>query len=331
MNETAFVDRRKADWGRLGFLCDKAERSLKTLTADEFEEMINLYRRCSTDLATVRTRSKNLQLAEFLNDLVARAYGTLYTEPRGSLGSSIGQGIRLAAQTVRRRKWFVIASAALFFGSAFWSYFIISVRPDTADVVVAPEMRKAFDSWKQPFEERSPGQAGGATGFYMSNNPRMAVIAGAIAPATFGFGTMYILYTNGILLGALAKELEPYGQTGRFLIWISPHGVPELSGIIISGSAGFLIAWCMIAPGRKRRGQALRDAGKDIIVLLTTGTMMMFIAAPIEGYFSFNPRIPDFVKLTVTAISLAAWFAFWSGYGKTDEEKATENAEALSA
>jgi uncharacterized membrane protein SpoIIM required for sporulation len=322
LNETAFVDKRQVDWARLGFLCDKAERSLKALTAEEFEEFVNLYRRSSTDLATVRTRSKNLQLAEFLNDLVARAYGTLYTEPRGSFLSAIGTGLKLAAQTVRRRKVFIFVSTGLFFGSAIWSYCLMSWNPKIEDVMIPSEARKEFDSWKTPFQERSPGQSVGATGYYLSNNPFVSVVAGATSIATFGLFTAYQLYTNGIMLGALAKELEPSGQTGRFLIWISPHGVPELSGIMVSGAAGLLIAWCMIHPGRRRRGQALSDAGKDIIVLLTTGTLLMFVAAPIEGFFSFNPRIPDFVKLTVAILSFAAWMTFWSGYGKSDEEKA---------
>ncbi len=321
MNETAFVDRRKADWARLGFLCDKAERSIKSLTADEFDEFVNLYRRCSTDLATVRTKSKNLQLAEFLNDLVARAYGTLYTEPRGSVWASFAQGLRLAAQTVRRRKWFVITSMTLFFGSALWAYCVISWKPEAEQAMLPAGMEKMFQPWKEGTPERSVSESTLMTGFYLSNNPRQAVLTASVAPATFGFGTAYLLYFNGIMIGALAKELEPYGRTGQFLIWISPHGVPEMSGIIVSGSAGFLIAWCLINPGRKRRGQALRDAGKDIIVLLTTGTLLMFVAAPIEGFFSFNPRIPDFVKLTVTIISLAAWLTFWSGYGKTDQER----------
>ena len=321
LNETSFVERRKSDWARLGFLCDKAERSVKSLSGEEFEELVDLYRKTSTDLAVVRTKSKNLQLSEFLNDLVARAYGTLYTEPRGSIGSAISQGVKLAAQTVRRRKWFIFASAALFFGSAIWSFCVISWRPATEDAMIPAAMKQEFDSWKQPFEEHSPGESAMMTGFYLSNNPRMAVIAGAIAPATFGFGTAYLLWFNGVMIGALAYELLPYHQTGRFLIWISPHGVPEMSGIIISGAAGFLIAWCLIHPGRKRRGQALRDAGKDIIVLLSTGAIMMFFAAPIEGYFSFNPRIPDGAKLAVAIVGLSAWLAFWSGYGKEEGER----------
>ena len=33
----------------------------------------------------------------------------------------------------------------------------------------------------------------------------------------------------------------------------------------------------------KKRSQSLRDAGRDVIVLLTTGTIMMFFAAPIAA------------------------------------------------
>ena len=320
MNETAFVDRRKNDWGRLSFLCDKAERSIRALTADEFAEFVTLYKRASTDLAVVRTKSKNLQLADFLNDLVSRAYGSLYTEPRGSIFSSIGFGLKLAAQTVRRRRWFVLTSGLLFFGSAFWSFLLMTFVPATRDNFIPPGMEKQFEEWKRPFDQRSASESAGMTGFYLSNNPRAAIFAGAISAATFGLGTATMLYENGVLLGALAKDLEPSGQTRRFLIWISPHGVPELSGVIISGAAGFLIAWCLIHPGRRRRGAALRDAGKDIIVLLTTGTMMMFVAAPIEGFFSFNPIVPDYIKLSVTVISLAGWITFWSGYGKEPAE-----------
>ncbi|MEA2553044.1 MAG: hypothetical protein QOJ65_1220 [Fimbriimonadaceae bacterium] len=328
MNETAFVDRRQADWARLGELCDRAERSLKGLTGDEFSELVKLYRRSSTDLATVRTRSKNLQLADFLNDLVGRAYATLYREPRGSILGSIAHGIRLSANTVRKCRWFVAISATLFFGSALFSYMMMSLVPATKNHFVPPMMKDAFEGWKKPFEERTAGESAMMTGFYLSNNPRAAVMAGAISAATFGLGTAYVLYQNGALLGSLAKELEPVGRTGHLFIWISPHGVPELSGIIMSGAAGFVLAWALIHPGRRRRGHALRDAGRDAIILLTTGVVLMFIAAPIEGYFSFNPRVPDGVKIAFAVVSLAAWLAFWAGFGKEDPTISTAPRQA---
>lgn len=321
MNETAFVDRRQADWNRLGFLCDKAERSVRSLSADEFEEFVDLYRRSSSDLATVRTRSKNLQLAEFLNDLVGRAYATLYREPRGSILSSIATGVKLAAQTVRRRRWFVLASASLFFGSSIFAFFIMNAVPATQDFFMPASQGELVKQWSKPFDARSSSESELMTGFYLSNNPRTAIIAGAVSACTFGVGTAYLLFENGAMLGALANKLQPYHMTGHLLIWVSPHGVPELSGVILSGAAGFLLAWALINPGRRKRGQALRDSGKDIIVLLTTGALMMFIAAPIEGFFSFNPNVPDWAKLTVAGVSLSAWLVFWSNFGKEEPTK----------
>lgn len=316
MNETAFVERRQADWSRLTFLCDKAERTLRSLSGDEFHEFVKLYRRASADLALVRTRSKNIQLAEFLNDLAGRAYATLYREPRGSALASIGYGIRLAAQTVRKRRWFVGLSAFLFFGSALWAYMLMSWIPETRSQFVAPQMERAFEQWKMPEEGRTASESAMMTGFYLSNNPIAAIKGGAISASTFGIGTFYVLYMNGALLGSLAKELEPVGRTGHLLTWISPHGVPELSGIIMSGAAGFVVAWALIKPGRRRRGEALKEAGRDAIVLLTTGVVLMFCAAPIEGFFSFNPRVPDWAKICFALASACAWGFFWTGFGK---------------
>lgn len=326
MNETAFVERRQADWTRLTFLCDKAERTLKSLTGDEFQEFVKLYRRASADLATVRTRSKNMQLAEFLNDLTGRAYATLYREPRGSALAAIGHGIRLAAQTVRKRRVFVGLSAFIFFGSALWAYMLMSWIPATRQNFVPAGWEDVFQHWKEKDDPRTASESAMMTGLYLSNNPVQAIKGGAVSASTFGVGTFYILYMNGAMMGSLAKELEPVGRTGHFLIWISPHGVPELSGIIMSGAAGFVMAWALIHPGRRRRGEALKEAGRDAIILLTTGVVLMFIAAPIEGFFSFNPAVPDAVKILAAVASLTAWMFFWSGYGKEEPTKQVARA-----
>jgi uncharacterized membrane protein SpoIIM required for sporulation len=125
-----------------------------------------------------------------------------------------------------------------------------------------------------------------------------------------------MLYENGVMLGSLAHEVAPVHKLDFLLSSIAPHGVPELSGAIVGGSAGLLLGWALVNPGRRSRGRALQAVGKDAIVLLSTSIVLMFIAAPIEGFFSFNPSVPGIAKVTVAAVSLIAWGFFWTRYAR---------------
>ena len=56
---------------------------------------------------------------------------------------------------------------------------------------------------------------------------------------------------------------------------------------------------------------------------------MMFIAAPIEGFFSFNPHVPGWLKTTVAVISVIAWATFWTGFGRNPAGEGSPAGEAL--
>jgi uncharacterized membrane protein SpoIIM required for sporulation len=321
MNEAAFVERREPDWKRLSQLCDRADASPANLLPEEFHEFLRLYRRVSADLATVRTWSGNDSLTSFLNDLVGRAYAILYRTPRKPFRAAISDAVLLSAATVRRCRWFLLASTLLFLGSAFFSSFLLQYFSDTRDVLIPPQMQEMFESWKAgQFPERTSSDAIMMTAYYSSNNPLVAILSGSIAAATFGVGTFLIIAQNGMLLGALGHEMAQVGLLGYLLSSVMPHGVPELSGIVIAGAAGFVMGWALIHPGRRSRGDALRDAGRDSVVLLATAVVLMLIAAPIEGFFSFNPEVPQPVKAAAALVQVALWAAFWIGYGRRRQE-----------
>ncbi len=321
MIEQTFVEQRESDWKRLERLCDGANVSLRHLTPIELREFVRLYRKVSTDLAKVRTESANLALIEYLNDLVGKSYSILYSAPRKPFLKSIVEALETSADTVRRRKWFIFASATLFFGAGLFVFLLLGARPDLKEALLPGGMEGAFDAWKSGhFQERSSTEGSMMTAFYASNNPRVAMIAGAVGAGTFGFLSIFLVAQNGMIIGLLARELYPLGKVGFLLTSISPHGVPELTGIIISGATGMLLGWTIINPGRRTRGEALKAVGMDAVVLLGTSIVMMFIAAPIEGFFSFNPRIPGWAKITFAVVSFIAWMVFWSSFGKKSEK-----------
>ncbi len=321
MNEVLFVERREPDWKRLHLLSAKADASPVNLTPDELEEFVKIYKRVSADLAKVRTQSANTELIEFLNDLCAKAYGVLYRAPKANAFQAIGKGIRMSAQTVRRQWPCVAAAAGLLLISAVFAYICLERVPETKDHFVPGQMQDAFRSWRDgAMPDRGLGESLGQTGFYMGNNPRVAIMSGAIAASTFGVGSAYMVYMNGAILGALVHEVAPVGRVGYLFAQIMPHGVTELSGMILSGAAGFVMGVALLRPGRRSRGDALRKAGKDALTLLLTSVALMFIAAPIEGFFSFNPNVPMWAKVAFAALSAVAWAVFWIGFGK--EERA---------
>ena len=64
-----------------------------------------------------------------------------------------------------------------------------------------------------------------------------------------------------------------------------------------------MLGAAVINPGRRRRSDALKAVGRDAIVMLSTSVILMFIAAPIEAFFSFQPAVPQWVKVVVAVIS----------------------------
>ena len=46
-----------------------------------------------------------------------------------------------------------------------------------------------------------------------------------------------------------------------------------------------------------------------------------------EGFFSFDPRIPDWLKVTFAAGTLAAWLAFFTMYGRARSQASVQGAE----
>lgn len=316
IDERSFVASREADWKRLTYLCDRADVALANLTAEEFREFVAIYQKVSSDLAQIQGGSTNLALTDFLNDLVARAYSILYRERKKNFVRMISDLLANTAQTARRCSRYIALSVVIFLCSIVFSYSLMSAVPDSRSVFIPYQMEENTKAWKEGLPARTTEQSAMATGMYASHNPLVAVVSAGLSAASFGVGSLFILYENGINVGALAHEMASVNKLGFLVVSLLPHGVTELSGMIFAGAAGFVLGWALVKPTKVSRLEELRRAGKDAIVLLGTSVVMMFMAAPVEGFFSFNPNIPPQVKGLFALFMALAWAAFWIGYGR---------------
>jgi uncharacterized membrane protein SpoIIM required for sporulation len=141
---------------------------------------------------------------------------------------------------------------------------------------------------------------------------------------TYGVGTSALLFYNGVPLGALAVEDHQAGRGLFFWAWILPHGIPEITEIIIAGAAGLILARGLWLPGRRRRRDALRIEARRAAELLLGGIPLLILAGIIEGTVSqvHEPKIQYETKLAFAAIVGVAVFGYllFAGRGLGDQQ-----------
>ena len=172
------------------------------------------------------------------------------------------------------------------------------------------ERHEGHKNW-MPEEERPM-----MSSFIMTNNIKVAMIAFATGIAA-GLGTFAILFENGLMLGTIAAGIRAKGPHVALGFWafVAPHGIIELTAIIISGGAGFMLAWALLCPGEYTRGAALKLAGREALKLLLGVAAMLVVAGLIEGFFSPS-MTPEPIKLAVAGMLGVIEFSYLFLAGK---------------
>ncbi|MES1227479.1 MAG: stage II sporulation protein M [Armatimonadota bacterium] len=316
-NEEAYLHKRLEGWSRLEQLLRQGGAGLRGLAGEQMVEAVRLYRQASGDLAYLSTHSSNADVVDYLNNLVGRAYTEIYRLPPKDARAVIADSLKVAAQTVRRRSPEIFFGMGIFFFAMFFAWILMAAVPSTREFFVPPGAEELFAHWKSgQHMMESGGDSLARASMYSTNNPMVAIMMVGTSLATAGLMGIVNMWTNGVLVGALAAECATTGATFFLFSSILPHGVSELGGFFVSSGASFLLGRTVISPGDRTRGEALRAVGKEASTLAIVGLVMIFLAAPIEGFFSFNPLIPQWFKLIVGLLALGAWLAFFIGYGR---------------
>ena len=119
-----------------------------------------------------------------------------------------------------------------------------------------------------------------------SNNIQVAFRA-FVFGIFFGIGTLWILFYNGIMVGAFeymffAKGL---GWQSIMVIWI--HGTMEIASIIISGCAGLVMGAGLLFPGTYSVAQSFKRNVKDALKIIISMVPFFIVAAFLESYVTY--------------------------------------------
>ena len=308
MKEEQFIKTNSNIWRELeSFSVIINKKGVKSLPSNEVKRFLSTFRQCSHHLAYARTHYQESSVVTYLNSLISKCHSHVYAVKKVSPGQFFKYIGYEFPKLLKGYKWFILSSFAFFAFGVILSFILVLANADNANMFLPAAMIEGVKGgtagsggqWNYPL----------MSSYIMFNNISVSLRA-FVFGITLRVGTIYVLFMNGALLGALTALMYMYGSPKHYWSLILPHGVIELTAIFISGAAGLIIAKSMLLPGELTRKHSLIDGAKKAVSLVMGVVLMLVIAGIIEGFFT-PLDISESVKLVfaaVTAVILAVYF-----------------------
>ncbi|MDR2855756.1 MAG: stage II sporulation protein M [Methanomicrobiales archaeon] len=103
--------------------------------------------------------------------------------------------------------------------------------------------------------------------------------------ATFGLFTLFLLMTNGIVIGVLIEVLLRDMSASVLMVGLLPHGIFEIPAVLVSAALGMIIArglWGELS-GKGDALDSAKYAGRLFILYVVP---FIFVAACVEGFIT---------------------------------------------
>jgi uncharacterized membrane protein SpoIIM required for sporulation len=323
MDVERFVRERRPRWSRLEALLNDVERLPDhALGVTRLLELVRLYRQTCSDLNEARSYTANRDLLSRLNGLAGRGYRFVY---RRSHGERVALEVRRFFETgapaaFRRERAFVLAAALSFLVGAALGFGAVLADRRNAERLIpqalfteSPKQRvERVESGEERIDSLEKATEFGA--FLFTHNIQVSLLAFSLGAVTI-VGGAWVLFSNGVLLGAVAASYLLDGVHVFFLAWVGPHGALEIPAILFGGAAGLRLGQALLLPGPLSSGASVRRAFPSVWRMLLTTALVLVVAGLIEGSFSqFSGKtIPYPVKIATAAILFTSLFGYLFG------------------
>ena len=316
MKSVEFRRERESTWAELEAMIQYADsKGLRALGADSLARLPHLYRATLSSLSVARSISLDRALVDYLESLVGRAYFVVYGT-RQHVRKQLAQFFAWKLpSTIRAAKWHILVSLVISVAGAIAAYkltmhdndyyysFVGDMAQGRSPASTTTELRDGL--------YHSEGVSSFLTTFaaeLFSHNSRIAILAFALGFVA-GLPTLMLLFYNGLTLGAFVALYTSRGLGWDIWGWLLPHGVTELTAVILAGAAGLMLAHGLVFSGAQPRLDALRERGRPAAVIVVGCVLMLFFAGCIEGVF--RQTVTDIHIRYAVAIGTAM---FWTWY-----------------
>jgi uncharacterized membrane protein SpoIIM required for sporulation len=306
MDIDRFIARNQPTWDRLAQLTDQARGGGRRLGPAGVEELVRTYQLVSAHLSHARSTYDDQGLVSRLSQLVGGAAGVIYGARTGSAASAT----RFFRVTFPAAIWHLrrhmVASALLLMVPAVAVAAWVGISDAALEATGPAAVREAYitEEFEAYYSSESAWEFATAV---TVNNIQVSFLAFALGVLGCVL-TAFVLAFNGANIGVAAGLFVAAGEQPKFWGLILPHGLLELSAVVVAGGAGLALGWAVIAPGERTRGTALTEEGRRAAVVVL-GLILAFVGAGLIEGFVTGRGVPTPLRV---AVGVAAFAAFWS-------------------
>ncbi len=310
MREALFIKKNAQKWNEYQYLQTEDPDQM----ADRFITLLD-------DLSYSKTFYPHSKVTRWINSLAVSIYQTIY-QNRKQRFSRLITFWQYELPLMFRKHHRMFLYSFLFFVLLFTMGVLSSMKDDQFVAGVLGEDYVAMT--EENIEKGDPfGVYSSESRFSMwvriaFNNIKVGflMVAGGIF---FGIGTLYVFFTNSIMVGSFqymffAKGL---GWQSVLVIWI--HGTLEISGMIIEACAGFVLARSILFPGTFSRWVSFKRGVKDAMKICVSLIPITILAGFLESYITrlssnafdktTNTSLPVPISISILAVSFL--FIVW--------------------
>lgn len=298
MREAAFVKQNKEKW--IAF-----EKAITLKSKINPDSLADHYIHLTNDLAYAQTYYPDSKTLLYLNSLTSQAHQQIYKNKKESKNRVISFWkdefplffYRYHRQLLYSFLVFIIAVAIGAVSAANDDSFVRLILGDA----YVNETINNIENGNPTAIYSSGGEFGTFIGITV-NNIRVAMLAFAAGVIT-SIGTGYILFSNGVMVGAFFMffhNRDVFWEASKN-IWL--HGAIELSVIVIAGCAGIVMGNSILFPKTFSRRLSFMKGAKDGLKIVVSTFPFFVIAGFIEGFITRYSNMPIWLALTIITAS----------------------------
>ena len=300
MREPVFIKQNIARWRDY-------QRRLENPKGESPDTLAQMYTELTSDLAFSRTHFPNATITSMLNAMTLKLHNEIYSghhEKSSRLLTFWTDEVPLAVYDNRKAMLAALAVFVFFMCVGIASLFNDA---DFARMILGDDyVDMTIENIKNGVPTDVYSHGGEAESFFaiMLNNLQVDVLSISMGIFT-PFATALIVMYNAIMVGAFTFFFFQYGVFGDALLAIMQHGTLEISTIVLSGGAGFVMGSGWLFPGTYSRMVSFRRKAKDALKIAVSVFPVTIVAAFIEGYLTRHTEFPLVFRVLVIVLSAA--------------------------